>query len=117
MMKPSWILGALLVAALLAGGCTATPINLPHNEMGSPANDGGFFSDTAMSKKDSGSVPQEGGAPVPDGTSVSDGLGDGISDGMDYGLNDGATDALGEAGALDGAGEAGTTTQDALPGG
>lgn len=116
MLRPSWFIFVLLALALQAGGCTATPINLPANEMGGPATDAAMLHDSSVTKKDGGSAPDQG-VPMPD-AAAADAMPDGLTDGLVDGLTDGAADATGEAGAQDGAGaaEAGTTTKDALAG-
>jgi hypothetical protein len=116
MLRPSWFIFMVLTLALQAGGCTATPINLPFNEMGGPAADAAMLQDSSVTKKDGGSSPDQGVA-MPDAAAV-DGMVDGLTDGLVDGLTDGASDATGEVGAQDGAGagEAGTTTKDALAG-
>jgi len=110
---------ATLILTLLAGGCTATPINLPNNDgaSGYKKDAGGTAADSAA-MKDTGLTPPDKGQPWADaGAKPDSAVSDGMTDGITDGLTDGLKDATGEAGAKDGgAGEGSVGKKDALSG-
>jgi hypothetical protein len=130
----------LLLLVLAAIACSVIPINIPQNEGGGGARDGGLAADLAAqgdakwSNGDAGVTPPYGDASIGFadaaasdagvGDALADGLGDGLMDGMGDGLvGDGpGPDAVLEAGVDEsGAGDLGPAmdaevADDSLPG-
>ena len=102
MSLSNFIRCATLLLILLAGGCTATPINLPNNDGGSGyKKDAGSTSADSAAMTDKGATVPDMGQPWADAgakadMAAGDGMTDGITDGLPDGISDGLSDATGE---------------------